>query len=267
MLNQHLPNSAKRSKAWPAAKHLVWMASPQTSSSAVETPYCSLFTMFFASVGEKERCRKTWEMPRIRLRWLGHMCGMEDGRIPKDILYCQLASGKRTVGCPQLRYKDVCKRDMKALDINTESWEDAAADGNKWRCVLHKQLKSGEEKIQTSADEKRAKRKACIATATPTSHTCKKCGRDCLSRIGLISAQLALSLRLDDLFQTGAKSIMDFHWRRPTIMVVRSHLYLFTLMISTQVLTLIIMHCRISWLSIHGTLLFCETIRIPKHIE
>ena len=47
------------------------------------------------------------------------------GRIPKDILYGELASG----------YLHVCKRDMKALDINTESLEDAAADGNKWRCV------------------------------------------------------------------------------------------------------------------------------------
>ena len=122
-----------------------------------------------------------------RLGWLGHVLRMEDGRIPKDIHYGELASSKRTVGRPQLRYKDVCKRDMKALDINTESWEDAAADRNKWRCVLRKQLKSGEENIQTSANEKRAKRKACIATATPTSHTCKKCGRDCHSRIGLIS--------------------------------------------------------------------------------
>ena len=122
-----------------------------------------------------------------RLRWLGHVQRMQDGRIPKDILYGELASGKRSIGRPQLRYKDVCKRDIKALDINTKNWEEVAADRSKWRSVLHKQLKSGEEKILTTANEKRAKRKARTAAATPTSHTCSKCGRDCHSRIGLTS--------------------------------------------------------------------------------
>ena len=43
---------------------------------------------------------------------------MKDGRIPKDILYGELAVGKRPRGRPQLRNKDVCKRDMKALEID-----------------------------------------------------------------------------------------------------------------------------------------------------
>ena len=47
---------------------------------------------------------------------LGHVCRMEDGRIPKDILYGELATGQRNTGRPHLRFKDVCKRDMRALD-------------------------------------------------------------------------------------------------------------------------------------------------------
>ena len=58
---------------------------------------------------------------QCRLLWLGHIYRMEDGRVPKDILYGELASGRRSKGRPHLHYKDVCKRDMKALDINTES--------------------------------------------------------------------------------------------------------------------------------------------------
>lgn len=45
---------------------------------------------------------------------------IEGGRIPKDILHGELASGERPKSSPQLLYKDVCKCDMKALDINTE---------------------------------------------------------------------------------------------------------------------------------------------------
>ena len=58
-----------------------------------------------------------------RLRWSGHVCRMEDGRLPKDILYGQLPSAPRPVGCPKLRRKDVLKRYLKALNISTENWE------------------------------------------------------------------------------------------------------------------------------------------------
>ena len=123
-----------------------------------------------------------------RLRWLGHVRRMEDGRTPKDILYGELASGKRSVGRPQLRYKDVCKRDLKALDINIQCSEDMAADGNSWGSTLQRQLKAGEEQIQTLAEEKRARRKARTSEADPaTIHICFRCGKVCLSRIGLSS--------------------------------------------------------------------------------
>ena len=96
---------------------------------------------------------------QLRLRWLGHACRMEDGRIPKDILYLELASGRRSKGRSQLRYKDVCKRDVKALDTNTESWEDLAADSMMCISTLNQHLKSGEKKLVKSEVGKRACRK------------------------------------------------------------------------------------------------------------
>ena len=91
---------------------------------------------------------------QCQLHWLGHVCRMEDGRIPKDILYGELASGQRGIGCLQLRYKDACKRDMRALDININSWEELAADHTSWRSMLHKQLQSSEKKLTVAAAEK-----------------------------------------------------------------------------------------------------------------
>ena len=92
------------------------------------------------------------------------------------------------VGRPQLRYKDVCKRDMRALGIDPESWENNAADRSSWRCLLHKQLKEGEEMITNEAIEKRTRRKEKTTTDSAASaHICFSCGKDCHSRIGLIS--------------------------------------------------------------------------------
>ena len=44
-----------------------------------------------------------------RMRWLGHVTRMKDGRLPKDLLYGNLATGQRPTGRPQLCFKDVCK--------------------------------------------------------------------------------------------------------------------------------------------------------------
>ena len=49
-------------------------------------------------------------LTKIRLRWLGHVTRMKDGRLPKDILYGELATGSRPTGRLALRYKEVCGR-------------------------------------------------------------------------------------------------------------------------------------------------------------
>jgi len=61
---------------------------------------------------------------------------MEDGWLPKDNFYRQLPSAPRPVGRPKLRYKDVLKRDLKALSIDTENWEQLALDRASWRSLL-----------------------------------------------------------------------------------------------------------------------------------
>ena len=88
------------------------------------------------------------------LHRLGHVCHMEDGQIPKDVLYGELTSGQRSTGHPQLRYKDTCKRDMMALNININSWEDLTTDCTSWGSMLHKQLQSGKKKLTAVAAEK-----------------------------------------------------------------------------------------------------------------
>ena len=127
-----------------------------------------------------------------RLRWLGHVHRMPDGRIPKDLLYGELAEGKRAIGRPMLRFRDVCKRDMMALDIDVSTWEELAEDRAGWRRELQLGLGRGEEKLKQAAADKRRKRKekeqmGNVQLQGPSQHVCSLCGRDCHSRIGLYS--------------------------------------------------------------------------------
>ena len=123
-----------------------------------------------------------------RLRWLGHVCRMPDGRIPKDIFYGQIATGTRARGRPHLRFKDVCKRDLRSAEMNMKEWEDQTTDRGQWRQAVRNGTAKAEDKLRQNAEEKRCRRKEKQKT-TPvdTTHKCAVCGRDCHSRIGLHS--------------------------------------------------------------------------------
>ena len=86
-----------------------------------------------------------------RVRWIGHVHRTDDGRIPKDLLYSELATGKRKKGRPHLRFMDVCKRDMKAYGIDTDNWEKPAANRSTWKSTLFKELSYGEGKMSEQA--------------------------------------------------------------------------------------------------------------------
>ena len=79
------------------------------------------------------------------LRWLGHVTRMHSGRLPKDILYGELATESRPTGRPALRYKDVLKRDLKAGGIASASFEALAADRSGWGYTTESAIKTAEQ--------------------------------------------------------------------------------------------------------------------------
>ena len=92
-------------------------------------------------------------------------------------------AGLPTMYFAHLRYQDVCVRDMKAVDIDTMSWEGLAADRTKWRSALKQHLK-----LMAAAADKRARRKEGSNSIRPeTTHRCDVCNKDCNSHIGLFS--------------------------------------------------------------------------------
>ena len=122
------------------------------------------------------------------MRWLGHVTRMEDGHIPKDLLYGELQHGTRQKGRPNLRFKDICKRDRKALNININTWETMASDSTVWKCTVHEGLAGFEEHLYQKSEETRCLRKERSQTILqPSNFVCDNCSKDCHSNIGLIS--------------------------------------------------------------------------------
>ena len=56
---------------------------------------------------------------------------------------------------PLLRSRDVCKRDMKALDTDVNKWEYLASDRTRLRQELGSALRRDEGKRQRATDERR----------------------------------------------------------------------------------------------------------------
>ena len=124
-----------------------------------------------------------------RLRWLGHLQRMDDGRLPKDILYGQLARGKRRPGGPKLRFTDVCRRDLRACNIPLADWAKLAEDRGAWRYSIHRGMEIADEARGRHAAEKRAQKIPTSNTSTVwnAQYACSTCCRDCRSRIPLFS--------------------------------------------------------------------------------
>ena len=95
-----------------------------------------------------------------QLRWTGHVTRMPDERLPKKVLYGELQEGKHSQGSQKKRYKDTLKASLKDLNIPTESWEQAAQDRTKWRCLINKDASHFEAKRICEAERKRKERKA-----------------------------------------------------------------------------------------------------------
>ena len=61
------------------------------------------------------------------------------------MVYSELVCGRRKRGRPTLRFKDVCKRDLKSLNVGTDKWEELVNDLEKWRSSGYRSLKEKEK--------------------------------------------------------------------------------------------------------------------------
>ena len=132
-------------------------------------------------------------MKLAQLRWTGHVTRMPDERLPKKVLYGELPEGKPSQGGQKKRYKDTLKASLKDFNIQTESWEQAAQDRTKWRCLINKGASQFEAKRICEAERKRKERKARAkgpsSDSAQSEFTCSICNRQFRAKIGLYSHQ------------------------------------------------------------------------------
>jgi len=126
---------------------------------------------------------------KTQLRWAGHVSRMDDHRLPKFALYGKQPTGHRDRGASKKSYKDCLNKSLSACHIDHRQWSTLAADREAWRHTIHQAVSSFESTRRTSIEDKRKRRKnrKALAPNTDQTFTCSRCGRACLSCIGLFS--------------------------------------------------------------------------------
>ena len=137
---------------------------------------------------------------------------------PKDLLYGEVASRAWLSGRPRLRFKDVCKRGIKACNIDTNTRETLADNRNLWKQQVSPGLKTGEAAIVDKSDERRARRITCHQQDHPAPQPasvfiCQGRSRDCKSRINCPLQQHKMMFLKKPAQR---HSIVEFDWRVPT---------------------------------------------------
>lgn len=73
-------------------------------------------------------------------------------------LYGELATDKRVRARHYVRFKDACKRYMRAMGMNIERWEDGSIDHSYWIRAINRELELGRKKRRFAAGKSSAKK-------------------------------------------------------------------------------------------------------------
>jgi len=120
----------------------------------------------------------------MKFRWAGHVVRMQDTRIPKQVFFGQLETGKRLACGPLQRYKDSLKANLRRCSLDPKLLCSDAQNRSGWRATCRAAVAEFEDARIAALQDKRACRKQAVRTGA---WACPSCPRTCSSRIGLYS--------------------------------------------------------------------------------
>lgn len=124
----------------------------------------------------------------MSLRWSGHVIRMEANRIPKQLLFGELAQGQRKQGHPRKHFNDTLKDSLKWCNIKPDELVNTAQDRLQWHALTRRAFALLEEEHRNQSQVTHEQHhRAALLPARSTDFQCPACSRLCKYRIGLQS--------------------------------------------------------------------------------
>ena len=125
-----------------------------------------------------------------QLLWLGHVIRMPHSRLPHCVHHGQLRLGHRSAGGQKKRFKDHIKSILNKCNILPSRLKTLASNRATWRSLCAFGMSYFDDEYDRAAALRRNRRHqhAPVLWTIPDSvHPCHHCGRQCFSRIGILS--------------------------------------------------------------------------------
>ena len=105
---------------------------------------------------------------KAQLRWLGHVIRMDSCRLPRQILYGELANSTRRQGRPKKRFKDTIKESLKHSGFPACELETHALDRTGWRRTVKTAFTAFESSRREDAIKARDEKGSCCKSSCNT---------------------------------------------------------------------------------------------------